>query len=170
MRIILFLALAGIAQAQTFTTVASLDAADGGPNWLIQGTDGNFYGTTNNATAFKLTPAGAVTTLSAFPAGSTPNALVQGNDGNFYGTILGFQTVNIPSSDPGSIFKLTSSGKLTTLHAFAQASGDGSTPIGGLVQGPDGNFYGTTYAGGVNTKANGGGAGIVFKYHALCEL
>jgi len=159
----LFLALAGIAQAQTFTTVASFDAADSGPNWLIQGADGNFYGTTNNGTAFRLTAAGAVTTFSTFPAGSTPNALVQGSDGNFYGTILGFQTVNIPSSDPGSIFKLTALGALTTLHAFAQASGDGSTPIGGLVAGPDGNFYGTTFAGGVNTKANGGGAGIVFR-------
>src|SRR5579864_6628366 len=161
MRFILFLALAGIAQAQTFTTVTSFDAADSGPNWLIQGADGNFYGTSNNATAFKLTPAGALATLHTFPAGSTPNALVQGSDGNFYGTILGFRTANVPSSDPGSIFKLTPSGALTTLHAFAQGSGDGSTPIGGLVQAPDGNFYGTTFAGGINTGANGGGAGLV---------
>jgi uncharacterized protein (TIGR03437 family) len=163
MRIILFLALAGIAQAQTFTTVASFDAADGGPNWLIQGADGNFYGTDNNGTAFKLTPAGALATLSTFPAGSTPNALVQGSDGNFYGTILGFRTVNVPSSDPGSIFKLTPSGAITTLHAFVPDSSDGSNPMGGLVQGADGNFYGTTSAGGSNTLANGGGAGIVFK-------
>jgi uncharacterized protein (TIGR03437 family) len=163
MRIILFLALAGIAQAQTFTTVASFDAADGGPNWLVQGADGNFYGTSNNATAFKLTPAGALATLNTFTGGDAANSLVQGSDGNFYGTILGFRTVNIPSSDPGSIFKLTPSGALTILHVFAQGVSEGSNSIGGLVQGLDGNFYGTTFAGGANKQANGGGAGIVFK-------
>ena len=163
MRIILFLALAVVAQAQTFTTVASFDAANNGPNWLIQGTDGNFYGTSNKGTAFKLTPAGALAALYTFPAGSTPNSLVQGSDGNFYGTMLGFRTINVPSSGPGSIFKLTPSGALTTLRTLAQGLSEGSNPIGGLVQGRDGNFYGTTYAGGINTLANGGGAGIVFK-------
>src|SRR5579859_4380535 len=124
MRIILFLALVGIAQAQTFTTVASFDAADSGPNWLIQGTDGNFYGTSNNGTAFKLTPAGALATLYTFTGGAVANSLMQGSDGNFYGTILGFRTVNVPSSDPGSIFKLTTEGALTILHAFAQGASD----------------------------------------------
>ncbi len=50
---------------------------------------------------------------------------------------------------------------LTSLHAFD--SKDGANPSGGLVQGSDGFFYGTTYYGGANSvgtvfKINAGGA------------
>ena len=47
----------------------------------------------------------------------------------------------------GTVFKISMEGKLTTLHSFGSA--DGSYPLDGLVQGTDGNFYGTTWAGGV---------------------
>ena len=62
---------------------------------LVQGSDGNFYGTTpygganNGGTVFQVTPAGALTTLVSFNGtnGSHPvAALVAGSDGNFYGT------------------------------------------------------------------------------------
>jgi uncharacterized repeat protein (TIGR03803 family) len=56
----------------------------------------------------------------------------------------------------GTIFKLTLSGTLTTLHSFTSAT-DGSTPLGTLVQGTDGNFYGMTVQGGAN------GLGTLFK-------
>ena len=46
---------------------------------------------------------------------------------------------------------------LTTLHDFAGQPNDGSNPYAGLVQGSDGNFYGTTYYGGANNE------GTVFK-------
>ena len=83
--------------AQTFTTLVNLDGTNGsGPTGvLVQGTDGNFYGTTSGGgaigygTVFKITPGGKLTTLHSFDCtdGANPNAgLVQGTDGNFYGT------------------------------------------------------------------------------------
>jgi uncharacterized repeat protein (TIGR03803 family) len=55
----------------------------------------------------------------------------------------------------GTVFEITPSGTLTTLHSFDGA--DGQEPEAGLVQATDGNFYGTTYGGGVNAN------GTVFK-------
>jgi uncharacterized repeat protein (TIGR03803 family) len=130
---------------------------------LIQATDGNFYGTTeyggatNGGTVFLITPTGALTTLYNFCSqsgcrdGINPNGgLVQGTDGNFYGTT---QFGGI--SDDGTVFKITASGTLTTLHSFAGT--DGTVPAATLVQGTDGNFYGTTEKGGAYMR------GSVFK-------
>jgi uncharacterized repeat protein (TIGR03803 family) len=126
---------------------------------LVQGTDGNFYGTTLSAsgssgTVFKITPAGALTTLYVFApaAANLPNygSLVQGNDGNFYGA-TGFGGPSVYGTVPihyGTLFKITPAGALTTLYTFAGS--DGRYPRAGLVQGTDGNFYGTTNYGGVN--------------------
>jgi uncharacterized repeat protein (TIGR03803 family) len=109
---------------------------------LIEGSDGNFYGTTdvggtsNDGTIYKMTPTGAVTFLASFNGtnGAQPSSLIQGTDGNFYGTTLG--TGN--ASGFGTTFKMTPSGTLTLLVAFNPTSGLPSN----LVQGPDGNFYG----------------------------
>ncbi len=59
----------------------------------------------------------------------------------------------------GTVFKITPSGTLTTLYSFCSQSGctDGLEPEAVLVQGTDGNFYGTTIFGGTN------GEGTVFK-------
>ncbi len=129
----------------------------------VQGTDGNFYGTTylggskELGTVFKITPSGTLTTLHSFDGadGSQPLAgLVQGSDGNFYGT-----TNMGGSQGDGEIFKITPSGTLTTLHSFCSrtACKDGRNPFAGLVQGTDGNLYGTTLEGGAK------GFGTVFK-------
>jgi uncharacterized repeat protein (TIGR03803 family) len=141
---------------------------------LVQGTDGNFYGTVNNGgpniegTIFKITSSGTETTLYTFCTtdcsdGKFPSAgLVQGIDGNFYGTTYygGPNTCNNPSHGSvscGTVFKITPAGVLTTLHSFD--STDGGNPDSGLVQGTDGNFYGTTPYGG----ANGTNDGTIFK-------
>ncbi|MGA2903049.1 MAG: choice-of-anchor tandem repeat GloVer-containing protein [Candidatus Korobacteraceae bacterium] len=98
-----------------------------------------------------------LTTLHSFDNtdGANPFAgLVQASDGNFYGT-----TYSGGASNEGVVFKITPSGVLTTLHSFCQLSGctDGTLPAGGLVQGTDGNLYGTTAGGGANNR------GTVFK-------
>jgi uncharacterized repeat protein (TIGR03803 family) len=131
---------------------------------LIQGTDGNFYGTTewggaygDYGTVFKLTADGTLTTLHSFNNvdGDVPYAgLIQGADGNLFGT-----TVAGGAYGQGTVFKITPSGTLTVLHSFCSQSGcpDGSGPDGALVLGTDRNFYGTTSGGGVN------GQGTVFE-------
>jgi len=45
----------------------------------------------------------------------------------------------------------------TILHTFGSFARDGESPAAGLVQGSDGNFYGTTHDGGSNS------VGLVFK-------
>ena len=138
---------------------------------LVQGTDGNFYGTTDGGgangegTVFKITPSGTLITLHSF-AGSDGRGswagLVQASDGNFYGT-----TPYGGTSDNGTIFKITASGALTTLYSFCSQSNcaDGRMPLnGGLVQASDGNFYGTTYAGGTSDH------GTIFKITASGAL
>jgi len=127
---------------------------------LMQGSDGNFYGTTasggtsGRGTIFELTPSGAETILYSFPAGSSEPycGLIQGVDGNFYGT-----TGANGTSDDGTVFKFTPGGTETALHAFPKTGTDGEIPYAGVIQGIDGNFYGTTYFGGAN------GLGTVFK-------
>ena len=134
---------------------------------LVQGTDGNFYGATsaggisNAGTVFKITPAGALTTLHLFCSqtncadGETPySSLVQATDGNFYGTTFAGGT-----SNSGTVFKMTQAGVLTTLYSFCSQTNctDGAAPIAALAQATDGDFYGTTEAGGANLK------GTVFK-------
>ena len=81
--------------------------------------------------------------------------LVQGTDGNFYGTVsYGEKHPNF-----GTIFKITPSGKFTTLHNFD--STHGAYPYAGLIQATNGEFYGATYAGGSSTACSFG-CGTVF--------
>src|SRR5436853_5993292 len=87
-----------------------------------------------------------LTTLHSFNGGdgrSPEAALVQGSDGNFYGTtVLGGAHLK------GTVFKIDAAGNLITLQSFSGSPGDGALPFATLVQGTDGNFYGTTASGG----------------------
>jgi uncharacterized repeat protein (TIGR03803 family) len=144
------------------TLMHAFTGDDGASPWgLIQGTDGNFYGTTyrggdfDHGSVFRMTPGGVTTTLYSFAGdseGAEPgDALIQAKDGNFYGT-----TRNGGAADLGTVFKMTADGTLTTLHAFAGGA-DGSHPYAALLQGSDGFFYGTTFEGSTVFKmaANG---------------
>src|ERR1700733_6586941 len=145
---------------------AKSDCTDGEYTYAtpVQGVDGNFYGTTylggskELGTVFKITPSGTQTTLHTFGGsdGSQPLAgLVQANNGDFYGT-----TYMGGSEGKGEVFKITASGALTRVHSFCSQSGctDGENPFAGLIQGIDGNLYGTTFGGGTAK-----GFGTVFK-------
>jgi uncharacterized repeat protein (TIGR03803 family) len=133
---------------------------------LIQGSDGNFYGTTlaggvnDWGIVFRISPSGSLTNLHSFagpPDGARPFAgLIQGSDGSFYGTTY-FGGTN--SCACGTVFRIGSSGNETILYSFAGPPNDGAEPIGGLVPGSDGNFYGTTFYGGMNN----GNYGTVFR-------
>jgi len=151
----------------TLTTLHSFELTDGALPFagLVQATDGDFYGATeeggtyNYGTIFKMTPKGKLTTLHSFSGGTdgdTPiSTLIQATDGNFYGT------TSYDGAHPnfGTVFAITPSGNLTTLHNFD--STDGSYPYAGLVQATSGGFYGATFAGG-SSSACEFGCGTVF--------
>jgi uncharacterized repeat protein (TIGR03803 family) len=140
---------------------------------LVQGTDRNFYGVIAGRSGyfdgdvFRMTPSGKLTVLydfcsathctdGAFPYGS----LTEGADGALYGTTSGGGAV--ADGGNGTFYKITKAGKLTTLHSFDyETKGNyGALPLAGVVLATDGNFYGTTYQGGMGCVF---GCGTVFK-------
>ena len=144
------IASSGLTTLYNFCSVVTLGACTDGsaPTGLIQGFDGNLYGTTglggtnNIGTIFKVSAAG-LTTLHSFAGadGERPDSgLTQGYDGNLYGT-----TSIGGANNLGTAFKITTGGVLTTLHVFVLIHGANPS---GLVQGTDGNIYGTTMGGG----------------------
>jgi uncharacterized repeat protein (TIGR03803 family) len=130
--------------------------ADGGvPNELTQGTNGDFYGTTqtggpfNYGTAFQTSTNGTFITQVSFTGtnGSSPRgALAEGTDGKFYGT-----TSNGGTNSSGTVFVLSPEGGLKSLYSFSDGA-DGSIPVAGLTLGDDGVLYGVATAGGVNRQ------------------
>jgi uncharacterized repeat protein (TIGR03803 family) len=176
-------AMAIASPAQRFSPLFSFDSTDGAAPYagLIQASDGNFYGTTVNGgannfgTVFKITPSGTLTTLYSFCSGACANGgmpyagLVQGTDGNFYGTTInGATSNNCPRGDGcGTVFQITPGGVLTTLYTFCAQTNctDGDAPYAGLIRATDGNFYGTTVAGGASSNC-GNGCGTVFEITA----
>lgn len=138
-----------VVSAQTFRTLVKFDGSNGAfPDYIIQGTDGRLWGTTqgsndNCGTVFNMTPTGVLTTVFTFNCsnGENPQDIIQAVDGNFYGV-----TFSGGDGNRGTVFKLSPTGSLTTLYNFE--SNGSSGPVG-ITQGIDGSFYGATYGGGL---------------------
>lgn len=162
---------------------------------LVQAKDGNLYGTTPSGganpcsfslgcgTIFRITPSGTFSRVYSFcPNGGScldgngPSVLIAGSDGNLYG---------IAEAGPlggGSIYELSPAGKFTTIYGFCNSSygscPDGSYPVS-LLQGTDGNLYGTTVSGGtgcIYNSVNGCGTifrlttkGVITILHSFCQ-
>lgn len=164
------LVFAPLSQAQTLTTLYNFTGTSDGDNpsgALVQGANGNLYGTTSSefgagyGTAFEITTEGTFTTLYTFCSllncadGSYPvSGLTMANDGNFYGVTNDGGTHNY-----GTVFKMTPQGTLTTLYSFCSQANctDGYYPGAKLLEGLNGNFYGVTAYGGTT------GYGTIFE-------
>ena len=153
------------------TTLVHFDGTNGANPTaaLLLANNGAFYGTTTRGgtrdlgTVFALTTNGLLTTLLSFdgPSGAYPSAsLIQGRDGGLYGTTEfggpDFKSGVVGNDGFGTAFRLSFAGDLITLAAFDDVSG--SHPTTALVQGVDGNFYGTSSSGGQ------GGYGNVYRF------
>jgi uncharacterized repeat protein (TIGR03803 family) len=174
--VFLFCRMAIAAPAQTFTTLVNFGNSAFPEASLVQGRDGNLYGTTFNdpnnpnrlGTVFRMTPSGSLTTIYSFCSqtnctdGAWPAAgLVLATDGNFYGTTTRGGT----SFSGGTVFKITPAGKLTTIYSFCTQVGcpDGAVPMAALIQAIDGSLYGTTLSGGSTCGFPDNSCGVVFK-------
>jgi uncharacterized repeat protein (TIGR03803 family) len=166
--------------SRNFTTLHSFSGGTEGAGpetGLIIGTDGYLYGTTgyggtyNSGTVFKMDSHGNVNTLYSFSGGTDGSfpegGLTQANDGYFYGTTLSGGDLSCeiwPIPGCGTIFKIDSAGKFTTLYSFTGGP-DGANPIEDLIQATDGYFYGTSLFGGDTSCTVSGyaGCGAIFR-------
>lgn len=146
----------------------------------IQGTDMNLYGVTqdygNTGSVYQImmnasTGIGTAGWALTLPSGSRASLIV-GSDGNFYGTYSNGSFSTNPKGTAvaspngyGGIFQVTPAGKIAwyyNLNPFSannSGNGDGSNPVGAVMQAADGNLYGTASGGGTNATAGG----VVFK-------
>jgi uncharacterized repeat protein (TIGR03803 family) len=152
-----------ITSSGTLTTIYQLNAASGGNSYapFIQGADGNFYvatqtgGKIGQGTIFKISSKGTLRVIHSFgqlKGNGVFGALVQDSKGYFYGAATAGGS---GSGRRGTIFRITTGGKVTVLHDFDRTGA--ATPIAGLTQAPDGNFYGAASKGGQD------GAGMLYR-------
>lgn len=130
---------------------------------LIWDSEGTLYGTTgyggtgatNGGTVFKLDSTGKETVLYNFSGGADGanprGGLVRDDLGNLYGTTAYGGVTGCDFGGCGTVFEVDPAGTETVLYSFrsgAEGAQDGATPEAGLVLDAEGNFYGTTSAGG----------------------
>jgi uncharacterized repeat protein (TIGR03803 family) len=148
-------------------------------NYLTRGKDNLIYGVTlqggkaGAGTVFTLSAQGKLTTLYRFCSkancvdGVQPVSVVFDAGGVLFGTAAGGG-----SHGGGIAFTLGSGGVLHVLHNFCSADNctDGVTP-GPMIRGKDGNFYGTTAAGGTHqsgTVFRMTPTGVLTTLYSLC--
>jgi uncharacterized repeat protein (TIGR03803 family) len=145
-------------QDGVFNTIYTFNPSTTGNNAaaLIQGSDGKLYvtaeegGAQNGGAAVKIALYGGL--LDTYTFGGSlatpfPN-LIQASDGNYYGT------VDTGSFGKGGLFELTPAFEATLLYSFGGTPGDGTNPDADLVQGTDGNLYGSTHPGSGNVQSS----------------
>ncbi|WP_129781749.1 choice-of-anchor tandem repeat GloVer-containing protein [Peristeroidobacter soli] len=120
---------------------------------------GSSFGTAGNGALFREFQDGRPSPISWWDFGVAPDGAspvgspIRANDGNIYGA-----TANGGAYGFGTIYKLASDGSSrTTLYSFGANAGDGSHPVGTLLQANDGALYGLTSQGG------SAGAGTLFR-------
>jgi uncharacterized repeat protein (TIGR03803 family) len=141
---------------------------------VIADSAGNLYGTTiaggsaDFGTVFKIAPDGTETVLHSFQGGSDgyapSGALVVDKHGNLFGTTLwggSSAECNGNNYGCGTVFEVKSDGEERILYAF-QGGADGGLPIAGLIA-RNGDFYGTTSAGGANCADITDGCGTIYR-------
>jgi uncharacterized repeat protein (TIGR03803 family) len=152
-----------------FNTLHSFNGSDGAYPYggVVQGSDGNLYGTTqqggNNGVGvvFQMSTDGATFNVLhsfSYSDGAYPDAsLIQATDGSLYSTAFR------DGSGAGSVFRISTDGtSFSTVYSFGNGFFDGQNPgSGSLTLGPDGDFYGTTGNGGLYAAGDGGG--VIYK-------
>ena len=148
------------------TVLCSFNGYDGASPFagVIRDSAGNLYGTTaggggpfgnGQGVVYKLEPAGNITVLYSFPGGADGGEIFAGvirdSAGNLYGTTFFGGT-----ADAGLVYKLDPSGNYTVLYSFTGGV-NGANPYSGVIRGPKGRLFGTTYYGGTNNR------GVVFE-------
>jgi uncharacterized repeat protein (TIGR03803 family) len=114
--------------------------------------------------------------FSSCPDGFDP-ALgpIQLSNGSLYGTI--WWAGQGASTNGGTVWSVTTSGKAAVLHTFAASSGgqfpNGENPVIGFAEGSEGSLYGVTEQGGTNNAGifykvtPGGGFKVLYNFCSL---
>jgi len=161
----------------SFCSTGTCSSADYPYSTLVEGSDGNYYGTTSSS-VFKITPSGQLTDFSCCAYGfdfGTPDAsaLLQATDGNYYGLAsAGGNESQCNESGCGTIFRVTSGGGATSVYIFSCTENgyscpDGAHPYGSLVETGGSNLYGLAQGGG---DAADPGYGVIFKFSSNGSL
>ena len=143
---------------------------------VLIASDGNLYGTTifggttGEGTVYQVTPAGVESVLVSFGTVASPGAypttaLIEGRTAGSPNGILYGTTGNGGTYNQGVVYSWNiTTPAYATMYSFAGGAGDGMNPAGELVQGADGNLYGTTLKGGVGYAATPGNPPVVTNY------